>query len=156
MPFIRAVSHSFRIRIFPRHGRSSNENPDAPVQIIVKKVIINLDKANRVSIMATELRKGKERMIEIPAVDERTDLPELRQILQDAAKEAELSATALANTEGKMIADHTIPPSPLIGNTGFRDLLKTPPTLGTWKVLRARLVVKAAIQKALKTAAQEA
>jgi len=88
-------------------------------------------------------------MIEIPDVDEHTDLVELRQTLRGAAIEAGLSVADLANMEGQMIADGDIPrPSikiPMIGNTGFRCLLDSPPGLGTWKVLRARLVVNRAL-----------
>ena len=94
---------------------------------------------------AAHRRKGKGRMIEIPDVDEHTDLVELRQTLRGAAIEAGLSATGLAQTEGGMIATRDIPLDPMIGNTGFRSLLASPPSLGTWKVLRARLVVNRAL-----------
>jgi len=95
-------------------------------------------------------------MIEIPDVDEHTDLVELRQTLRGAAIEAGLSVADLANMEGQMIASGAIPPSPRISDTGFRRFLDSPPTLGTAKVLRARLVVKAAIRKAAEPAAKGA
>ena len=84
-------------------------------------------------------------MIEIPEVDECTDLVALRQAVSAAAIEAGLSATYLAKMEGLMIANRDIPPIPMIGNTGFRSLLASPSALGTWKVLRARLVVNRAL-----------
>ena len=97
--------------------------------------------------MATGLRlkEGKGRMIEIPAIDSSTDLVALRKTISAAAIESGLSATGLAQTEGGMIATRDIPLDPMIGNTGFRSLLASPPSLGTWKVLRARLVVNRAL-----------
>ena len=84
-------------------------------------------------------------MIEIPDVDANTDLVMLRQAISAAAIEAGLSATDLARIEGAMIEARDIPTQPLISNTGFGSLLSSPPRLGTWKVIRARLVVNRAL-----------
>jgi len=100
-------------------------------------------------------------MIVIPNVVGSTDLLELRQTISAAAIEAGLSATDLARMEGAMIEAGDDLPPPMISNTGFSSLLASPPRLGTGKVLRARLVVKASIEaaatkKAIETAAREA